>query len=324
MTQLMLNLIKTDGGTQPRSQMDFIVIGEYAEAMEGGAAFPPVVVFFDGEDYWLADGFHRLKAAVQLRRSVIEADVRQGTRRDAILFSVGANAQHGLQRGVMDKRRAVQTLLNDEEWAAWSDREIARQTQTTHPFVAKIRTEVGATAERRTYTRQGQTATMNTANIGAAPKAATGSSTPFTDTWLAAHPDIEPDPDEAAAMDQELVEAGLAEPATEEWLPEPGELVALPPVPVQPPAQPAPPPPPAAPPPPPPPVVSAPPVRIVIEIKPGGELMFRQTFISLTDGDGTPAMSATVYSRLAEILDDMLIKHFGSPPVAEAAGELAA
>ena len=323
MTQLMLNLIRADGGTQPRAQMDFITISEYAEAMEEGSAFPPVVVFFDGEDYWLADGFHRLKAAVQLGRNDIEADVRPGTRREAVLFSMGANAEHGLKRSPEDKRRAVLVLLQDEEWVNWADREIARRTRTTHPFVAKLRAEIGAISpDQRTYTRQGQTAVMNTANIGAAPKAA-GSSTPFTDTWLAAHPEDEPNPTEAAAMDQELVEAGLAEPATEEWLPEPGELVALPPVPVPPPAKPAtPPPPPAAPPPPPPPVVSAPPVRIVIEIKPGGDLPFRQTFISLTDGDGTPAMSATVYSRLAEILDDMLTKHFGSPPVATS--ELAA
>ena len=31
-----------------------------------------------------------------------------------------------------DKRRAVETLLNDAEWATWSDREIARQCGVHH------------------------------------------------------------------------------------------------------------------------------------------------------------------------------------------------
>ena len=33
---------------------------------------------------------------------------------------------HGLRRSNADKRRAVLTLLNNEEWAKWSAREIAK------------------------------------------------------------------------------------------------------------------------------------------------------------------------------------------------------
>ena len=35
--------------------------------MEEGAIFPPVTVFFDGEHFWLADGFHRVQAAETIK-----------------------------------------------------------------------------------------------------------------------------------------------------------------------------------------------------------------------------------------------------------------
>lgn len=296
--QLQTELIKTDGGTQPRAQMDFITISEYVEAMSEGATFPPITVFYDGTDYWLADGFHRLKATAQRGAATIEADVRQGTRRDAILYSVGANAQHGLKRSQVDKRRAVETLLTDSEWTAWADREIARQTQTSHPFVAKIRSELELAGKITSQiARTGADGrTINTANIGTAPAA--------TQTeWLAEPTEASPPPPPAPVV---TPPPAVAPP------PAPARPMPPAPKPASPPPAPVPPPPP----PPPPPVVSAPATRIVIEVKPGGELPFRQAFISLAEGDGTPAMSATVYSRLNEILTEMLIKHFGSAPAA--------
>lgn len=63
MTLLPIADIRTDGGTQSRVQLDWIAVSEYAAAMKDGAQFPPIVVFHDGSDYWLADGFHRLDAA---------------------------------------------------------------------------------------------------------------------------------------------------------------------------------------------------------------------------------------------------------------------
>ena len=38
-----------------------------------------------------------------------------------------------------DKRRAVMTLLNDPEWSAWSDREIARQCRVSDKTVGHLR-----------------------------------------------------------------------------------------------------------------------------------------------------------------------------------------
>jgi hypothetical protein len=41
----------------------------YAEDMAAGAVFPAIVLFFDGAEYWLVDGFHRILAALDWRAS---------------------------------------------------------------------------------------------------------------------------------------------------------------------------------------------------------------------------------------------------------------
>lgn len=172
--QLKPTQIRSDGGTQPRAGIDRDTVVEYADAMRSGAQFPPITVFFDGQQYWLADGFHRYEAHHQAHGSSapIYVDLRQGTQRDAILWSVGANADHGLRRTNEDKRRAVLRLLEDPEWSKWSNNEIAKRTKTTHPFVGKLRSSLetvtsDAPTERTYTTKHGTTATMNTANIGA-------------------------------------------------------------------------------------------------------------------------------------------------------------
>lgn len=168
--KLQLSDIKIDGGTQPRAQLDFAVVTDYAEAMTSGVVFPPIIVFYDGETHWLADGFHRVNAAKQANRADIEADVRQGTRRDAVLFACSANADHGLRRTNEDKRRAVLTLLADTDWAKWSDREIARQCKVGHPLVASLRPASGISSryepDTRTVQRGDTVYTMHTDNIG--------------------------------------------------------------------------------------------------------------------------------------------------------------
>lgn len=158
----------TTGGTQSRVQLSEQAVADYAEAMANDEALPPIVVFHDGSDYWLADGFHRVMAATRAGVQWIAADIRKGTKRDAILYSVGANAAHGLPRTNADKRRAVTMLLEDEEWSQWSDREIAQRCAVHHSFVSRLRSSLSPNdSDTKTYTtRHGTTATMNTSNIG--------------------------------------------------------------------------------------------------------------------------------------------------------------
>ena len=162
--------IRIDGGTQSRAELNQATVSEYAEAMTDGAKFPPVVVFFDGADHWLADGFHRYFGTKQIGALDIDADVREGTKRDAILFSLGANAIHGLRRSNADKRKAVETLLNDTEWSKWSDRKIAEACGVGAPLVGGVRKAIcnpitDAHAIRKVE-RAGKTYEQDTTNIG--------------------------------------------------------------------------------------------------------------------------------------------------------------
>lgn len=172
MRTISITDIRINGGTQSRAQINDDVVAEYAEAMQAGAEFPPLVVFYDGASYWLADGFHRYQAFARINARDVPADVRQGTQRDAILFSVGANSSHGLRRTNDDKRRAVMVLLNDPEWSKWSARDIGRQCGVSHDFAARLKREVSPNdSEPRTYTtKHGSQAAMNTANIGGGGK----------------------------------------------------------------------------------------------------------------------------------------------------------
>lgn len=170
--------IRTDGGTQSRDGINGDHVADLRKAIQAGKELPPIVVFYDGSEYWNADGFHRIDAYELEGRQSLPADIRQGTRREAILHSVGANAEHGLKRTRADVRRAVGMLLRDDEWRRLPDREIARLCNTTHPTVAAIREEIyqetagpsgksyQMQAEPRSVSRGGTSYQMNVSNIG--------------------------------------------------------------------------------------------------------------------------------------------------------------
>lgn len=142
MRSLALAQIEFDTETQMRESIDGDTVAEYRDAMADGAKFPPLVVFFDGSQYWLADGYHRWHAASEAGLEQLPCDVRKGSRRDAILFACGANSTNGRRRTNADKHRAVVTLLKDEEWSKWSNRVIAERCGVSDPFVLKIRDQL--------------------------------------------------------------------------------------------------------------------------------------------------------------------------------------
>jgi len=167
-----LDNIRVDHDIQSRECLNQETVQQYAEAMASGDSFPPILVIKTESDSttFLVDGFHRVAAARQARLTRLPANTRSGTRRDAVLIAAGSNAEHGLPRTNADKRKAVQALLQDEEWSMWSDGEISRRCRVSQPFVSKLRRELGdagTTQSRvRTYSRDGRKHRMKTAPIG--------------------------------------------------------------------------------------------------------------------------------------------------------------
>ena len=137
----MLELSKIKKGHQARAAINEATVSEYAKHIEDGGEFPPIIVYFDSKDYWLADGYHRLLATERVGCLTILEEVRIGTSRDALKHALGANAHHGLPRTNADKRNAVEIALDDSEWSRLSTREIAKLCNVSHNLVAEIQRE---------------------------------------------------------------------------------------------------------------------------------------------------------------------------------------
>jgi len=175
-----LDAIRIDGGTQSREKIDETIVGEYADLIEDGVVFPAVRVYFDGVSHYLADGFHRYHAHRKAGKGAIEADVEKGMLRDAILYSLGANHQHGLRRTNADKRKAVQAMLDDFEWETWSNAEIARCCHVSERLVSNMRGD-DAPEIRKFKMADGTIAEKRAANFKKKPEPAPVEEEPVTD-----------------------------------------------------------------------------------------------------------------------------------------------
>src|SRR5438105_15086934 len=71
---------------------------------------PPVVAFRTSEGDLLSDGFHRYEAARREGQVDIEVVLKDGTRRDALVYAATANSTHGTPLTRQDFGRAVVRL----------------------------------------------------------------------------------------------------------------------------------------------------------------------------------------------------------------------
>lgn len=133
---ISLKRIRRDGSTQARAALDPDTVAEYRQILD---ELPPPILYHDGKDHWPGDGLYRLAAHEQEGHKHVVCEIRRGGRREALLCNIEANARHGMRFSNEDKHRAVGLLLDDAEWADWTDREIARRCGVSQPFVSRLR-----------------------------------------------------------------------------------------------------------------------------------------------------------------------------------------
>jgi hypothetical protein len=129
--------------SQSRVDLDPGTIADYKEKWEYQQSnFPPIVVYQDGEQYHIADGFHRVQSLMlamleqKVEHRTINCDVRSGNLQDAIAYSLGANLGHGLRPNTADKKRAILLYYGlSAEHCAHSNNQVAKICGCSHTFV---------------------------------------------------------------------------------------------------------------------------------------------------------------------------------------------
>lgn len=149
--------LSTDAVTRYAAQM--AVAGESVVDLSGEPW--PVLTVFEDEDeagqprMWLADGFHRARAATQIGALTFQARVRPGSKVAALHYALATNQKHGQPLSNDDKNRIVSLALQDPAWAEFSDGVLAKKLMVSQPLVSRHRRElelqgrVKAAAERR-------------------------------------------------------------------------------------------------------------------------------------------------------------------------------
>jgi len=163
---MKLTEITVDSSLQGRCKLNQEVIDEYSEALREGIKLPAIKVFRIGSRYYLVDGWHRYFAHKKAGLEDIEVEVIDGNMREATLYAIGANDDHGLRRNNEDKRKAVMMLLDDVEWSEWNDSEIAKASRVSRMTVSRIKSSLGLKKDEVKVLRDGKEIKLNTTNIG--------------------------------------------------------------------------------------------------------------------------------------------------------------
>jgi hypothetical protein len=112
--KMPLRGVTLDKAMQPREKIDGPTVDRYAELLLEGVVMPAVILVYDGETFWLADGYHRVLSHEKAGLPEIEAEIHYGSKLDAVRIALRANADHGKPRSDKDLRRAYRLAVQHD------------------------------------------------------------------------------------------------------------------------------------------------------------------------------------------------------------------
>lgn len=121
------------------------VVRQYADDMRRGDIFPEITVFRDQRGTYVANGFHRVAAALEAGLTELRAEIKTGSKRDALLHAVKSDQAVGLRRTTQDKRRSIELLI--AAFPKFSNRKIAEAAGTDDKTVGATRKRLAAATE---------------------------------------------------------------------------------------------------------------------------------------------------------------------------------
>ena len=134
MVEMSVESIEMDPAIQIRDSNHGETIERYMDSFD---QLPPIDVFETPDGVFVADGFHRLAAAIRLGRLTIEVTVHQGTYNDAAEFAVTANVRNGDPLTRAERHRGIRRLkqIHGEEWSL---DQIAEAMAVSRPTVSNV------------------------------------------------------------------------------------------------------------------------------------------------------------------------------------------
>jgi len=157
-----INEINVAKSYQSRNDIDKAEVNKYAEQMNLGDVFPPIILFNVNGELLIADGWHRYFAHKKNNKVKIDADIRKGSMQEYKhwCWFKDPNKTHGRPITNKDKLKKLRDSNEDLEVQLWTDIELAQALGVSTFFVAKHRVK----GKEVQFQRGGKTITRKATN----------------------------------------------------------------------------------------------------------------------------------------------------------------
>lgn len=108
-------LITKDAKLQVRNKLNASAVKRYANLMKAGTKLDPIRIARVDDMLLLVDGWHRLAAHDELRRTFVDAEVISATRHQAVWMAASANLEHGLQLKSAELRNVFRAYISSRQ-----------------------------------------------------------------------------------------------------------------------------------------------------------------------------------------------------------------